>query len=290
MSNVDRKQEGELSFQRKGKGGCPLTMDTFSHRSHRARPGSAHSQRSRRQKDALGFSRQRPTTAGVPRPKTSNLDRSALNTRTALSNAAARVSYGRSDKGGVNTTASTRPQTAAGTLDVMGRIKSIISAPGWDGRGHPHFYKFGKIVGQGSFGTVRMVGHLLSNMTVAIKSYDKSKIKDKAHLKRIQQEVRLMERLNHPYVIRLFETIESTKRVHLVMELASGGNLCSYVKSRKRLSEREGKCRSFEKDLREMDERRGLRQREERKRTKGESSYPLNPIPKQTFLIKSASH
>ena len=137
----------------------------------------------------------------------------------------------------------TRPQTATGTLDVMSRIKAIISAPGWDGRGHPHFYKFGKIVGQGSFGTVRMVGHLLSNTTVAIKSYDKSKIKDKAHLKRIQQEVRLMERLNHPYVVRLFETIESTKRVHLVMEIASGGNLCSYVKARKRLSEREGKCR-----------------------------------------------
>lgn len=31
-----------------------------------------------------------------------------------------------------------------------------------------------------------------------------------------------MERLNHPYIIRMLETIDSTKRVHIVMEFAGG--------------------------------------------------------------------
>jgi hypothetical protein len=34
-------------------------------------------------------------------------------------------------------------------------------------------------------------------------------------------------------VIRLFETIESPKRIHIVMEFMGGGNLCSYVKAKK---------------------------------------------------------
>lgn len=34
---------------------------------------------------------------------------------------------------------------------------------------------------------------------------------------------------------------ESSKRIHLVMEYADGGNLCSYVKRRKRLDEMEAR-------------------------------------------------
>ena len=51
------------------------------------------------------------------------------------------------------------------------------------------------------------------------------------------QEVKVMERLNHPRLIRLFETLESPKRIHLVMEYVAAGNLCSYVKRRRRLGE-----------------------------------------------------
>ena len=64
-------------------------------------------------------------------------------------------------------------------------------------------------------------------------------MKDPAHWKRVQQEIRLMERLNHPHVVRLLEVIDSPKRVHIVMEYSGGGNLCTYVKERKRLAEAE---------------------------------------------------
>ncbi|CAB1099993.1 unnamed protein product [Ectocarpus sp. CCAP 1310/34] len=104
-------------------------------------------------------------------------------------------------------------------LDLQGSARSSLD-----------FYRLGKVVGEGSFA-----------QRVAVKTYEKAKIKDENQWKRISQEVKLMEKLNHPRVIRLFETAESSKRIHLVMEYADGGNLCSYVKRRKRLDEGEAR-------------------------------------------------
>lgn len=50
-----------------------------------------------------------------------------------------------------------------------------------------------------------------------------------------------MEQISHPRIARLYEAVETPKRMHLIMECLDGGNLCSYVKSKKRLSEEESK-------------------------------------------------
>jgi serine/threonine protein kinase len=50
-----------------------------------------------------------------------------------------------------------------------------------------------------------------------------------------------MEQISHPRIARLYEAVETPKRMHLIMECLDGGNLCSYVKSKKRLSEDESK-------------------------------------------------
>jgi len=103
------------------------------------------------------------------------------------------------------------------------------------------FYSFGKVVGVGSFAKVRVARHKLTGQQVAIKTYEKSKVKDTNQWKRIQQEIKLMEKLDHPLVIRLFETIESPRRVHIVMEYLPGANLCAHVKAKRRLPEHEAK-------------------------------------------------
>ena len=105
----------------------------------------------------------------------------------------------------------------------------------WDGRGRSDMYHFGKgtnfllfqdsspvccrsspievltlverffsrtVLGTGSFGVVRLVHHKLSGTKTAVKTYDKRKIKDSAQLKRVQQEIRLMARANHPNIVR----------------------------------------------------------------------------------------
>ena len=121
------------------------------------------------------------------------------------------------------------------------RLKEIVALEDFDGHSNTDFYGFGKVLGQGSFGKVRLAWHRLAGCKVAVKSYEKSKMKEPQHWKRVQQEIKLMERLNHPYVIRMLEMIDSPKRIHIIMEYAGGGNLCSYVKSRKKLSEPESR-------------------------------------------------
>ena len=118
--------------------------------------------------------------------------------------------------------------------------KLLISAKPRD-RSSTDFYSFGKVVGTGSFAKVRVARHKLTGQLVAIKTYEKAKIKDANQLKRISSEIKVMEALDHPLVSRFFETIESARRVHLVMEFLGEGNLCSYIKEKRKLGEDEAR-------------------------------------------------
>lgn len=102
-------------------------------------------------------------------------------------------------------------------------------------------YMVGKVVGVGSYGKVRAAWHRLTGQKVAIKTYDKSKLKDPEHWKRVQSEIKIMEQVSHPRIARMYEAVETPKRMHLIMECLDGGNLCSYVKSKRRLSEDESR-------------------------------------------------
>ena len=81
---------------------------------------------------------------------------------------------------------------------------------------------------------------------VAIKTYDKSKMKDESHYKRVYSEIKIMEQSSHPRIARMYEAIETPKRIHLIMECLEGLNLCSYVKQKKRLHEDEARIIFFQ--------------------------------------------
>eukprot|EP01029_Cantina_marsupialis_P032173 TRINITY_DN95_c1_g2_i2.p1 TRINITY_DN95_c1_g2~~TRINITY_DN95_c1_g2_i2.p1 ORF type:complete len:682 (+),score=222.40 TRINITY_DN95_c1_g2_i2:232-2046(+) len=102
-------------------------------------------------------------------------------------------------------------------------------------------YTLGKVLGEGSFGKVRLAWHSLTGEKVAIKCYEKSRIKSPNQWKRVEQEIRLMRKMDHNNIIRLLETVETPKRMNIVMECAVGGNLCSYVKYRRRLDANEAR-------------------------------------------------
>ncbi len=102
-------------------------------------------------------------------------------------------------------------------------------------------YMVGKVVGVGSYGKVRAAWHRLTGSKIAIKTYDKAKLKDPAHWKRVHSEIKIMEQISHPRIARMYEAVETPKRMHLIMECLDGGNLCSYVKAKRRLSEDESR-------------------------------------------------
>jgi serine/threonine protein kinase len=56
---------------------------------------------------------------------------------------------------------------------------------------------------------VRVGLHKKSNRKVALKIYEKAKMVEIQRKKSVRREIKLMERLNHPNIIKLYEAIET---------------------------------------------------------------------------------
>lgn len=95
----------------------------------------------------------------------------------------------------------------------------------------------GRSLGQGTFGKVRLGTHLITGEKVAIKILEKDKIKDESDVQRVTREIHILKIVRHPNVIQLYEIIETSRQLFLIMEYASGGELFEYIVKRKRLQE-----------------------------------------------------
>jgi len=69
---------------------------------------------------------------------------------------------------------------------------------------------------------VRVALHKPSNKKVAIKSYEKEKIKDPARKKSVKREIRLLENINHANIIKIYDTIETNHHINIIMEFVNG--------------------------------------------------------------------
>jgi len=79
-----------------------------------------------------------------------------------------------------------------------------------------------KKLGEGSYGTVCKGKNKATSQIRAIKSISKAQMKN---LDRFKQEIALMKMMDHPNIIKLYETFEDHRNIYLVMELCSGGEL-----------------------------------------------------------------
>ena len=100
------------------------------------------------------------------------------------------------------------------------------------------FYKFGHLIGRGAFGKVNLGLHVLSGRTVAIKSFNKTKLKNQESIDKIYQEINLLKIFRHNSIVRILEYIETEKYILIIMENISGGDLLSFVKKRTKLNEK----------------------------------------------------
>ena len=102
----------------------------------------------------------------------------------------------------------------------------------------------GKVIGEGTFGKVRLGTHSLTGEKVAIKVLEKNRITDLADVERVVREIHILKLIRHPNIIQLYEIIETPKQLYFIMEYASGGELFDYIVEHTRLEESEA-CKFY---------------------------------------------
>lgn len=70
---------------------------------------------------------------------------------------------------------------------------------------------------------------------------DKSQIKSPKQVARLQREIRFLKLLNHPHIVKVYDVIEMTDFIYIVMEYAVGGELFDYIVANKRVKDNEAR-------------------------------------------------
>lgn len=74
---------------------------------------------------------------------------------------------------------------------------------------------------------------------------EKDRICDVADVERVSREIHILKLIRHPNIIQLYEIIETPKKLYLIMEYASGGELFEYIVKHNKLPEKES-CEIFQ--------------------------------------------
>ncbi|XP_053226380.1 maternal embryonic leucine zipper kinase isoform X3 [Podarcis raffonei] len=101
------------------------------------------------------------------------------------------------------------------------------------------YYELHETVGTGGFAKVKLARHLLTGEQVAIKIMDKLSLGD--DLPRVKTEIEAMKSLSHQNICRLYQVIETPKKIFMILEYCPGGELFDYIIAKDRLAEDEAR-------------------------------------------------
>ncbi len=107
-------------------------------------------------------------------------------------------------------------------------------------------FKIIRLLGQGSFGRVYLVEYLKDNKLFAMKVLSKEKIYLSRQVKHTKNEREILEKLNNPFIVKLYFAFQSERKLYLVTEFVQGGELFQQIKSNIRLREKNTKFYSCE--------------------------------------------
>ncbi|XP_061348476.1 mitogen-activated protein kinase kinase kinase NPK1 [Gastrolobium bilobum] len=95
-------------------------------------------------------------------------------------------------------------------------------------------WRKGELIGYGAFGQVYVgmnldSGELLAVKQVLIASSSASKEKAQAHVKELEDEVKLLKDLSHPNIVRYLGTVREEDTLNIFLEFVSGGSISSLL-------------------------------------------------------------
>lgn len=101
-------------------------------------------------------------------------------------------------------------------------------------------FTFGKEIGRGAYGTVfiatikKPYPPLQAGSLVAIKSISTSRITSQQEKEKLETEISLMSKLNHPNIVKLYGVEKTSSHYYLILEYCNGGDLYQFMKTLKR--------------------------------------------------------
>ena len=102
-------------------------------------------------------------------------------------------------------------------------------------------YIFQGDLGKGAFSCVKLAKHAETNFFYAVKIIDKKRIDSPALKKKFESEVRILQQLNHPNIVELYDLLSDNEKIYVVMEFCGGGELFEYILDRGHLTEAEAR-------------------------------------------------
>ncbi|KAF9442104.1 kinase-like protein [Macrolepiota fuliginosa MF-IS2] len=108
-----------------------------------------------------------------------------------------------------------------------------------DFNGEVSLYHFDlhRAVGKGAFGKVRVVEHKRSNKLYALKYIDKSRCVRQKAMANIIQERRLLEEIDHPFIVNLRYAFQDDENCFFVLDLMLGGDLRFHLERQRYIPE-----------------------------------------------------
>ncbi|KAM4820301.1 3-phosphoinositide-dependent protein kinase 1 isoform 1-T1 [Thomomys bottae] len=120
------------------------------------------------------------------------------------------------------TTAESRPNTNP--------LQHAAQPPPQPRKKRPEDFKFGKILGEGSFSTVVLARELATSREYAIKILEKRHIIKENKVPYVTRERDVMSRLDHPFFVKLYFTFQDDEKLYFGLSYAKNGELLKYIR------------------------------------------------------------
>lgn len=142
---------------------------------------------------------------------------------------------------GCSVKGSTRRISLHESMNRISTMQEIVIQPGIfvceNTNKFQDIYRIGSILGTGTYGEVRLCYHRENNEKRAVKIFKKELYNSKSKRSKLMSEVSVLKSLDHPNIIRVYEYFEDLKRMYIVMEYCSGGELFEEIIRRKNFNE-----------------------------------------------------